>query len=166
VTRDDPHPDLHPAIAPLGFLIGTWRGRGHGVYPTITPFDYTEEVVVEPMPKPVLRYAQRTAHAGTGEPLHAEAGYLRLPDGRPELVIAQPTGIVECHAGALDGQRLTLRSTAVALTPSAAGHRVTDVERAVEVDGDVLRYVLSMAAAGQPLQVHLTAELTRVPRGG
>lgn len=156
-----PHTDLHPDIAPLAFLVGTWRGHGHGAYPTIEPFDYTEQVVIEPLPKPVLRYAQRTAHAVTGEPLHAEAGFLRLADGRPELVIAQPTGIVECHAGSLDGQRITFRSTVVGLTPSAAGHRVTQVERTIEVDGDALRYVLSMAAVGQALQVHLTAELTR-----
>jgi hypothetical protein len=162
MSRIDPHPD----IGPLHFLVGTWRGRGRGVYPTIEPFEYTEEVVVEAMPKPVLRYGQRTAHAATGEALHAEAGYLRLPDGRPELVIAQPTGIVECHAGELDGQRLVLRSTVVGLTPSAAGHRVTDVTRAIEVDGDVLRYELGMAAVGQPLQVHLTAELVRVVDGG
>lgn len=158
MTRIDPHPD----IAPLAFLVGTWRGTGRGAYPTIEPFDYTEEVVVEALPKPVLRYGQRTAHAVTGEALHAEAGFLRLPGGLPELVIAQPTGIVEVHAGDLDGQCLSLRSTAVALTPSAAAHRITDVARTIEVDGDVLRYELAMAAVGEPLQVHLTAELTRV----
>ncbi|WP_370323681.1 FABP family protein [Euzebya sp.] len=158
MTRIDPHPD----IGPLTFLIGTWRGRGRGVYPTIDSFAYTEEVVIEPLPKPVLRYGQRTAHADTGEPLHAEAGFFRLPDGVPELVIAQPTGIVECHAGVLEGQRLVLQSTVVGLTPSAAGHRVTDVERTIEVVDDVLRYSLAMAAVGQDLQVHLVAELTRV----
>ncbi|HUG86862.1 MAG TPA: FABP family protein [Euzebya sp.] len=153
---------VHPDIAPLAFLIGTWRGEGKGSYPTITPFAYTEEVVIEAMPNPVLRYAQRTADAATGEPRHAEAGFLRLPGGVPELVIAQPTGIAECHAGTLEGQHLLLRSTSVGLTPSAAVHQVTAVERMIEVTGDVLRYTLAMAAVGHPLQVHLTAELVRV----
>lgn len=152
---------VHPDIAPLAFLIGTWRGRGDGVYPTIGPFAYLEEVVIEPLPKPVLRYAQRTRDAATDEPRHAEAGFIRLPEGTPELVIAQPTGIVECHVGTLEGQRLALRSTVVGLTPSAAVHRVTQVERVIEVDGDVLRYTLAMAAVGQPLQGHLTAALQR-----
>lgn len=152
---------VHPDIAPLAFLIGTWRGQGSGVYPTIQPFAYDEEVVIEAMPKPVLRYGQRTRDATTGEPRHAEAGFLRLPAGVPELVIAQPTGIVECHTGTLTDQRVVLRSTAVGLTPSAAVHRVTAVERIIEVQGDVLRYTLAMAAVGQPLQPHLTAELRR-----
>ncbi|HUG86782.1 MAG TPA: FABP family protein [Euzebya sp.] len=153
---------VHPDIAPLGFLLGTWRGDGKGAYPTIQPFAYTEEVVIEAMPKPVLRYTQRTADAATGEPRHAEVGYLRLPGRVPEMVIAQPTGIVECHAGTLEGQHLVLRSTSVGLTPSAAVHDVTEVERVIEVEGDVLRYTLAMAAVGQPLQIHLTAQLVRV----
>lgn len=152
---------IHPDIAPLAFLVGTWRGQGHGDYPTIVPFDYTEEVTIAPLPKPVLSYGQRTRRVGTEEPLHAEAGYLRLPGGRPELVVAQPTGIVEAHSGTLSGQRLDLTTVHVATVPSADGHAVRAVRREVEVVGEELRYRLSMAAAGQPLQLHLEATLHR-----
>lgn len=144
----------------LEFLLGTWRGEGRGEYPTIEPFTYAEEVVFGSVPgKPFVTYLQRTR--GPDElPLHAESGYLRSPGpGTVELVVAQPTGIAEVHAGTLDGTTLALRSVGVLLTPSAKP--VHAVSRTVAVDGDRLRYRLDMAAVGQDLQFHLEAELRR-----
>jgi hypothetical protein len=37
-------PPEHPAIAPLSFLLGRWKGTGKGDYPTIKPFNYFQEV--------------------------------------------------------------------------------------------------------------------------
>lgn len=152
---------LHPDLLELEFLIGTWSGNGHGDYPTIEPFDYHEELTIAPLPgKPVLGYAQRTNNLHTGEPLHAEHGYFRWGGaGRAELVIAQPTGIVEAHAGTIDGTHLHLRALTVAHTPTAV--EVDDVERHLEVADDSMTYRLSMAAVGHALQVHLRATLRR-----
>ena len=151
----------HPDLDELAFLIGTWSGTGHGEYPTIESFDYLEEVSFTPLPgKPFLVYHQRTRHAVTNAPLHTETGYLRWGGaGRAELVLASPTGIVEVHAGSIDGTHLHLRALTVEGTPTAL--EVTDVERHLEVDGDLLSYRLSMAAVGHPLQVHLRAALRR-----
>lgn len=151
----------HADLAPLAFLIGTWKGQGTGRYPTIEPFDYVEEAVFTPGPgKPFIAYRQLTRRAGGGEPLHSESGYIRPGGpGRVELVIAQPTGIVEVHTGDTDGQRVCFRSRDVGLSPTAV--EVSHVERRIEVDGDVMRYRLWMAAVDQSLQVHLEAELTR-----
>ena len=151
----------HPDLGSLAFLIGTWKGPGSGRYPTIEPFDYVEEAVFTPGPgKPFIAYLQRTRRAGTGEPLHSESGYIRPGGpGGVELVIAQPTGIVEVHAGETDGQRVCFRSREVGLSPTAV--EVSQVKRCLEVDGDTMRYRLWMAAVGQPLQVHLEAELIR-----
>lgn len=148
----------------LAFLLGTWRGRGRGDYPTIDPFTYAEEVVFGSVPgKPFVTYVQRT-RGSDDRPLHAESGYVRSPEpGVAELVVAQPTGIAEVHAGTLDGTTLELRSVGVLLTPTAK--QVHSVSRAIAVDGDVLRYRLDMAAVGQEHQFHLEAELTRISTG-
>ena len=152
--------DLHEDCASLAFLLGTWRGRGEGEYPTIEPFPYLEEVTFGHVGKPFLTYTQKTRHAETNQPLHAEAGYLRaVGDERLEFVLSQPSGIVELHSGRLVGQRLELTLHAVHTTPAAKS--VTDVVRDIGVDGDALSYTVAMAAVGEPLTHHLKATLQR-----
>lgn len=162
---------MHPDLARLARLVGTWTGTGHGDYPTIEPFDYRETVRFDQRgDKPFLAYAQQTAHAVDGRPLHIETGYLR-PAGadRAELVVVQPTGIVEVDEGELhegpDGTLdLVLRSVHVARTTTAK--EVTAVERRLHLMDDVLRTTLDMAAVGQPLHRHLAAELRRADEPG
>ena len=158
-------PDLHPGIAILAPLLGTWAGRGSGDYPTIDDFDYLEEVTFAHVGKPFLSYTQRTRSAD-GAPMHAETGYLRVPSaGRAELVLAQPSGVTEIDEGTVtaDGGALVieLSSTSVGLTSTAK--EVLSVARSIRVEGDELSYTLLMGAMGLPLQHHLTATLHRRP---
>jgi THAP4-like, heme-binding beta-barrel domain len=153
-------PDLHPDVAPLAFLLGSWIGEGAGHYPTIEDFTYGEEIRVSHVGKPFLAYTQRTWSLDDGRPLHAESGYWRLVGGtRVELVIAHPTGVVEVEEGELSGTSVSLATTATATTGSAKD--VERLTRDVRVRHDELAYDLQMAAVGQPLQPHLRARLTR-----
>lgn len=157
-------PPLHPNCQSIAFLLGTWRGPGQGSYPTIESFAYSEEVTFGHVGKPFLSYSQRTKHADTGEPLHAEAGYLRAVGGDAvEFVVVQPSGIVELHQGVVVNTRLELTLQSVQTTSTAKS--VTAVSRTWWVDGQsdqpVLSYDVAMAAVGQELTHHLHADLTR-----
>jgi hypothetical protein len=157
-------PDLHPDLQALAPLLGAWAGRGSGKYPTIEPFDYLEEVVFSHVGKPFLMYAQKTAAAADGKPLHAETGYLRVPEpGRVELVLAHPSGITEIEVGTYTTDRATIElemtASTIGLTPTAK--EVSALGRQFRVDGDELSYSLQMGAVGQALQHHLAAVLHR-----
>ncbi len=157
---------MHPDLAPIAFLLGTWRGEGTGVYPTITGFAYGEEVRFNEVGKPFLGYTQRTWALDDNRPLHAEAGYWRpQPGGRLEVVLAHPTGVTEIQEGTVGEDRIELAATVIGR--SASAKEVVGLTRTFERIGlDTLRYQVAMAAAGQPLQVHLTAELHRVSEPG
>jgi len=151
-------------LGPLSALVGTWAGSGHGVYPTIASFDYTEEITfTDPGTKPFLFYVQRTRAVDDGRPLHTEAGYLRWAAGAPEWVIAQPTGMAEVHMGtaAADGDDLLLTFVTVAVAATATAKCVDSVGRTLRICADRLEYQLDMAAVGEAHQLHLRATLTR-----
>ncbi|MHB8718402.1 MAG: heme-binding beta-barrel domain-containing protein [Candidatus Dormibacteria bacterium] len=154
-------PPLHPDCAPLSFLLGRWEGEGRGLWTADPPFTYREEVVIDHAGKPFLRYAQRTWRGDGGTPLHSEVGYLR-PVGVSgvELLVVQPTGIVEIHAGHLAAGALELETVLVGVSPTAKP--VTAVRRRIWVDGGGLGYRLRLAINGEPLADHLEASLRRV----
>ncbi|OBF22908.1 fatty acid-binding-like protein [Mycobacterium kubicae] len=157
-------PELHPDVAPLAPLLGVWSGRGAGDYPTIEPFEYFEEVVFGHVGKPFLVYGQKTKAVADGKPLHAETGYLRVPQpGHVELVLAHPSGITEIEVGTYSVTdnviEVDMATTEIGLTPTAK--EVSALGRSLRIDGDELSYSLRMGAVGQPLQHHLAALLHR-----
>jgi hypothetical protein len=152
--------ELNPALKPVEFLLGVWRGEGEGQYPTISPFRYREELRFTHNGKPFLIYTQRTEAIDTGQPMHGEAGYLRLVgEGRVEFVIAQPIGYAEISLGRVDGQRVDVECTTVGRAPTAKP--VTSISRSLWLEGDTLRYELKMGMEGSPLARHLTASFRR-----
>jgi hypothetical protein len=162
-------PPLHPQIAAVERLLGTWTGRGRGEYPTIQPFEYAESITFSHVGKPFLAYVQRTRSLGgpgtPSQPMHAESGYWRFPEpGRVEVVLSHPTGVVEIEEGSLevrlDGSIvIELETSTVARSSSAK--EVSALRRRFDVHGDTIDYTVAMAAVGEPLQHHLAATLHR-----
>jgi len=151
-------PALHPDVAPLGFLLGSWMGEGKGFYSTISPFEYGEEIRIWHVGKPFLAYTQRTWALDDGRPLHGETGFWRMAGSeRVELVVAHPNGYAEVAEGELRGTSISIGSTGMVRTSTAK--QVDAIEREINVVGEVMTYELRMAAMGKPLDGHLQAEL-------
>ena len=158
-------PPLHEACLPLAVILGVWRGSGTGHYPTIDDFDYSEEVVFGHVGKPFVTYSQKTKSLSNGQPLHSEQGFLRVVDNTTlELVVAQPTGIVETHvrAYASNDESFIANFESAEVVPTPSAKSVEQVSRLIRIDRNQLSYDVSMAAVGQPLQHHLEATLQRV----
>lgn len=154
-------PELHASLRPLAGLVGVFEGEGHGHYPTIEPFTYREQVTFEHVGKPFLTYRQRTWHPRHGAPMHAEAGYLRMPSpGILEFVLAHPTGIVEVEQGTYASGVLRLATTSLGRTDTAKP--VHALRREFVLSGDDLRYDLWMAHDTVPETHHLRGELRRI----
>ena len=153
--------DLHAALEPLAFLLGTWRGEGEGEYPTIKPFRYREEVRFTHNGKPFLIYTQRTETIDTGQPMHAESGYLRVAgNGRVEFVIAQPIGYAEIALGRITGHRVDVECPNPARTPTAKP--VTSISRSYWLEGESLRAETRMGMDGIAPVRHLSVTFDRM----
>ncbi|HWU21095.1 MAG TPA: FABP family protein [Nocardioides sp.] len=156
--------NLHPDCAPIAWMLGTWRGNGHGDYPTIDAFEYGEELIFAHDGRPFFHYFSRTWLIDeNGEKIrdaHLETGFLRArPEGHLELVLTHNSGITEIWYGRAENGKVELHTAGVGYTESAkpveSGHRMYG-----NVEGDLL-YAYDMEAMGQELQPHLWARLRR-----
>ena len=156
-------PALHGDVASLAFLLGTWRGEGHGGFPTIGSFAYREELVFEYVGEPYLLYRQESWALPDGAPLHFERGFLRPGEaaGSLELCLAHPLGLTEVAHGTLTGTAIDLIATATDIGRTATGMDVTGLARRYRVEGDTLSSELDMATSATPMTRHLDATLRR-----
>lgn len=164
--EQDAVPGLHPALEPLAWIVGVWEGVGALVYPTVEDRNYVQRVEFSHDGRPFLHYSSRTwllEPDGTrGRPGASEEGWWR-PGAEKldlEVIVTQPTGVVEVLVGRVAFTKVELASDAVVRTATAK--EVTATTRLYGgVEGD-LAYVVEMAAVGQRLQPHLSARLQRV----
>jgi THAP4-like, heme-binding beta-barrel domain len=163
--RREPGPEPHPAIAPLSFLLGRWEGAGVVGYPTIESANFGEEITFSHNGKPFLIYTSRTwllnEDGSFGRPSHLECGYWRpQPDGQLEVLLTHPTGICEIYVGTISDKKIEIVTDAVMRTATAK--QVTGGKRLYGMIGADLAYAYDMAAVGQQLQSHVSAQLKYV----
>ena len=161
--------NLPSELAPLAWLVGNWAGAGVVGYPTIESAHFGQEISCWHDGRPFLQWHSRTwLLDDAGEkvrPLATEVGFWRpveeAADGtNVELLLTHPTGIVEMYAGTAQPAKVELRTDGVMRSPHAkeytAGHRMYGY-----VQSNLL-WAMDMAAMGQTLQSHVSAELKRV----
>jgi hypothetical protein len=163
-------PDLHPALLGLLPFVGVWRGRGGGEYPTIEGFGFAQEIRFSHDGRPFLFYESRawllTDDGDPVRPAFREVGWWRpvLVDGKPgdelEVLLTNPTGVMELYVGRVDGVKIELATDAVVRTVTAK--EVTAGQRLYGIVEGALLYAHEMAAVGRSLTPHLSAKLLRV----
>lgn len=123
-----------PSTHPLEFLVGTWVGKGRGFYPTIREFHFLDEITFtkDPACQPVVAYSEKAFRAipaadSNGQPtpgpaLHAENGYIRLPDwsgSTYELILCLPAGVACVELGTIKGSVVQWASAQIIRSPGA-----------------------------------------------
>jgi hypothetical protein len=158
-------PDLPPALAPLAWLIGEWEGAGVVGYPTIESVHFGQEISVTHDGRPFLEWQSRTwlldEQGNKVRPLARELGFWRpLENNEVEFLLTHPTGIVEMYHGTTSPAKIELRTDSVIRSPHAKEYNAA--ARMYGLVNSNLMWVMDMAAVGQPLQSHVSAELKRV----
>ncbi|CCH68960.1 MAG TPA: FABP family protein [Phycicoccus elongatus] len=161
--------DLPPALAPLAWLIGRWEGAGVVGYPTIESKQFGQEIVCSHDGRPFLEWHSHTwlldEDGQKVRPLATELGFWRPLEAQPdgtnvEFLLAHPTGFVEMYAGKAEPAKVEVRTDGVMRSPAAKEY--TAAHRLYGLVNSNLMWVMDMAAMGQPLQSHVSAELKRV----
>lgn len=156
--------NLHPDCAPIAWMLGTWRGNGHGDYPTIEKFEFAQESIFVHDGRPFFHYMSRAwivdAEGEKVRDAAIETGFFRpKPGGELEVVLTHSTGYSEIWYGTAGDAKVEIVTDAIARTATAkdvaAGQRLYGY-----VEGDLL-WTYDMAAMGQALQPHLWARLQR-----
>lgn len=160
MTQTSPIEDQRAAaLAVLDALVGTWKGQGHGDFPTMDPFDYDEEIVFSRLDERSIGYQQRAWDTSDGEILHYENGVWRISaDGRFEVTVAMP-GVAEVSEGTTEDGTIRLMSSS--MRRAARGAALVASERTYELRGDALTYDIHMGTVPVPVQPHIRAALAR-----
>ncbi|KAG2462344.1 THAP4 protein, partial [Polypterus senegalus] len=151
---------LHPSVKPLEWMLGSWQSDepGHGSFPTIQPFRYTESLHISHVGQPMLNFLFTSFNAETKKPLHRECGFIRMEpkSNKVAFIIAHNLGLVEIEEGNLNGRELKLQSTALSRISFAKQPYVQEITRTFRLMEDGrLEQELFMATDNQPLNQHL-----------
>ncbi len=163
--------DLAPALMPVVWLLGRWEGAGVVGYPTMESVNFGQELEVTQDGRPFLRWQSRSwlldDEGNQVRPLATESGFWRVGGPAPEgtgtaveFLLAHPTGYVEIYVGSVDGAQINLATDVVARTQTAKEYSAAT--RIYGLVGGDLLWAMDMAAVGQPLTSHASAQLKKV----
>ena len=156
---------LHPDLNPLAWLIGTWRGKGHGEYPGIENFQFAQEVTFSHDGRPFLTYFSRSWLIDDNNEIirqaNSETGFWNIRDGKIlDVMLSHSNGHTESWVGIVDGPRIQLELdgviNGVTAKPVSGGHRLYGL-----VEGELF-CAYDMQTPTKELQPHLWATLARV----
>jgi hypothetical protein len=156
--------DLPAPLVPLAWLVGRWEGAGVVGYPTMESVNFGQEVEFRHDGRPFLHYRSQAwlldDEGNQVRPLASEVGFWRPKETGLEVLLAHPTGYVEIYLGTVDGPRVEIATDVVARTETAKEY--TAATRMYGLVGGDLMWVMDMAAVGEPMQSHASAQLKRV----
>lgn len=161
--------NLAPNLMGVAWMIGSWRGNGHGVEPGPAgkpgkQFEYGQQIDITESRDFLHYHSQIYTTSPDGqplEPLWTESGYWRPSlDGTIEVVMSNPDGWAEVWAGKIDGAKIELVTDAVMRTQAATIDYTGGQRLYGQVEGDLL-WTLDRATADTPLQPYLWARLQR-----
>lgn len=165
--------ELPEPVIPYAWLLGTWVGVGLGQYPTIDDFRFGQELRFWTDGRPFL-YFQSLSWVldEDGEKVSqgaSESGFWRPKEDSLEAVMTYSSGYTEFMVGTnevtqiqdavITAANLKLKTDVIVSTPTAKEY--TASERLFGLNGGDLFWTYDMAAVGQPLQNHLSAQLKR-----
>ncbi len=158
-------PTLNPALMPLAWMIGSWRGNGHGTWPGTGEFTYGQQLDITTNGQDYLHYHSQLYTVDEEnqpqEPLFTESGYWRpASDGTLEVVMCNPQGWSEVWAGKIEGAKIELITDAVMRTQDAAVEYTGGQRLYGNVEGGLL-WTFDRATTTEKLQPYLWARLER-----
>ncbi len=158
-------PNMPTELAPLAWLIGRWEGAGVVGYPTIESANFGQEIEVTHDGRSFLQWQSRSwlldDHGNKLAPSALELGFWRpLPDGEVEFLLTHPTGILEMYVGTTSPAKIEVRTDGVLRSQHAKEYSAA--HRLYGYVNSNLMWAMDMAAVGQGLTSHVSAELKRV----
>lgn len=165
--------ELPEPVIPYAWLLGTWVGVGLGQYPTIDDFRFGQELRFWTDGRPFLYFqslswildedGEKVGHGAS------ESGFWRPKEDSLEAVMTYSSGYTEFMVGknevtqiqdaVITAANLKLTTDVIVSTPTAKEY--TASERLFGLNGGDLFWTYDMAAVGQTLQNHLSAQLKR-----
>ncbi|XP_018393667.1 PREDICTED: uncharacterized protein LOC108772596 [Cyphomyrmex costatus] len=158
---------LHELLHVLAWLEGTWitDEPAVGIYPTIKPFNYYDEINITSTGQPMFNYIAQSWHSDSGTPMHRETGFFQILPGTNKVILSliDNIGLFTVEQGDLMGDNSTidLHSTNILTTDASMPSfpTLTETRRVYKRNGDNLEFVFYMATSKTPeLTEHLRAK--------